>query len=453
MSSPIEGKSLKRAIRSGTIFFIIMLFSAGISQTVAENELSNLTSEDQGAIIDSISKAMNEIYVFPDVAGEMEKLIRKKHEDGEYKALATIPEFAQQLTEDLRSISRDKHLSVQPLPPRPEGQPDLSPEEEKKQYITQAKKRNFNFKKLEILSGNVGYLKFDSFVDAGISGKTAVAAMNFLANSQALIFDLRENGGGSPSLIQLISSYLFDEPVHLNSFYIRKTDETKQFWTQANVEGPKMTDIPVYVLTSKFTFSGAEEFTYNLKNMKRGTIVGETTGGGAHPVEFHAFESYHVGLRVPFGRAVNPITKTNWEGTGVEPDISVPAEDALLVAHMEILKRLKNDSVNEQEKVKFQWYLDGLAAKKEPFDLKTEDLQAYTGRYGPRKIQLQEGGLYYQRDNRPAFYMIPMKKDWFMFEELEYFRIEFRRDDTGRAIEIVGHYDNGDSDSHKRTEE
>ncbi len=299
----------------------------------------------------------------------------------------------------------------------------------------------------------MGYLKLDSFVDAGISGKTAVAAMNFLANSQALIFDLRENGGGSPSLIQLISSYLFDEPVHLNSFYIRKTGETKQFWTQANVEGPKLTDIPVFVLTSKFTFSGAEEFTYNIKNMKRGTIVGETTGGGAHPVEFHAFESYNIGLSVPFGRAVNPITKTNWEGTGVEPDISVPSKDALLVAHMEILKKLKDDSENEQEKTKLQWYLDGLLVKKEPFDLNKDAMQAYAGSYGPRKIQLKDGGLYYQRDNRPEFYMIPMKKDWFMFTELDYFRIEFRRDDSGHVIEIVGHYDNGDSDSHKRTEQ
>ncbi len=345
---------------------------------------------DQGAIIDSISNAMNEIYVFPDVAKEMEALIRKKHKNGEYETLATLPEFTQQLTEDLRSISKDKHLSVRPLPPRAEGQTRRSPEEEKQQYIAQAKKRNFNFKKIEILSGNVGYLKFDSFVDAGISGKTAVAAMNFLANSDALIFDLRENGGGSPSLIQLISSYLFDEPVHLNSFYIRKTGETKQFWTQANVEGPKLTDIPVYVLTSKFTFSGAEEFTYNLKNLKRGTIVGETTGGGAHPVEFHAFETYNVGLSVPYGRAVNPITKTNWEGTGVEPDISVPSEDALLVAHMEILKKLKDDSENEQEKTKIQWYLDGLLAKKKPFDLEKEAMQAYTGSYGPRKIQLKE---------------------------------------------------------------
>ena len=452
MSSSIQEKYLKRAILTGSIFYIIMFFSAGISQTVSENTLPALTSKDQGAIIDSISKAMDEIYVFPDVAREMEKLIRKKHKDGEYKALATLPEFAQQLTEDLRSISRDKHLAVRPLPPRPEGQTSLSPEEEKRHYIARAKKRNFNFKKIEILSGNVGYLKLDSFVDAGISGKTAVAAMNFLANSQALIFDLRENGGGSPSLIQLISSYLFDEPVHLNSFYIRKTGETKQFWTQANVEGSKLTDIPVYVLTSKFTFSGAEEFTYNLKNMKRGTIVGETTGGGAHPVEFHAFESYNVGLSVPFGRAVNPITKTNWEGTGVEPDISVPSQDAFLVAHMEILKKLKDACEDEQEKVELQWHLDGLAAKKEPFELKKEELSAYTGSYGPRRILLKDAGLFYQRENRPEFYMIPMKKDWFMFEELEYFRIEFRRDDAGRVMEIVGHYDNGDSDAHKRTE-
>ncbi len=145
MSSPIHEKFLKRALHTGYIFYIVIFFSAGISQTVSENEPPAQTSIDQGAIIDSISKAMNEIYVFPDVAKEMEALIRKKNKNGEYETLTTIPEFAEQLTEDLRSISKDKHLSVRPLPPRPEGQTRLSPEEEKKQYIAQAKRRNFNF--------------------------------------------------------------------------------------------------------------------------------------------------------------------------------------------------------------------------------------------------------------------------------------------------------------------
>ncbi|HEY6414403.1 MAG TPA: S41 family peptidase [Edaphobacter sp.] len=155
--------------------------------------------------------------------------------------------------------------------------------------------------------------------------------MNFLAHTDAVIFDLRENGGGDPKMVSLIATYLFDQPEHLNDLYERKTDTTTQYWTQPFVPGTKLGDKPVYVLTSNRTFSGAEEFTYDLKNLKRATIVGETTGGGAHPVRGVRVDDHFV-VGVPFARAVNPVSKTNWEGTGVEPDVSVKAADALTTA-------------------------------------------------------------------------------------------------------------------------
>jgi tetratricopeptide (TPR) repeat protein len=152
--------------------------------------------------------------------------------------------------------------------------------------------------------------------------------MNFLANCDAVIFDLRRNGGGSPGMIRFITSWLFEEPTHLNSLYWREGDRTEEFWTQADIPGKRLAEVPAFVLTSNFTFSGGEEFTYNLQSLKRATIIGETTGGGAHPggtvpvgERFMAF--------IPTGRAINPITGTNWEGTGVVPDIQVAADDAL----------------------------------------------------------------------------------------------------------------------------
>ena len=126
----------------------------------------------------------------------------------------------------------------------------------------------------------------------------------------------------------MISSYLFDKPTHLNDLYNRKEDFTTQYWTLPYVPGNTLADKPAFVLTSKSTFSGAEEFTYNLKNLKRATIVGETTGGGAHPVDGHRIDD-HFMIGVPFARAVNPISKKNWEGTGVEPDVPVKASEAL----------------------------------------------------------------------------------------------------------------------------
>jgi C-terminal processing protease CtpA/Prc len=134
-----------------------------------------------------------------------------------------------------------------------------------------------------------------------------------------------------PKMIALISSYLFDGPTHLNDLYNRKEDSTTQYWTLPFIPGPRLANKPVFVLTSKRTFSGAEEFSYNLKNLKRGTIVGETTGGGAHPVAGHRIDD-HFMIGVPFARAINPVSKTNWEGTGVQPDVPAKAPEALDVA-------------------------------------------------------------------------------------------------------------------------
>lgn len=436
------------------LVFICFIFLNASGQLIAE-KIPTIDSKTQAAIIDSVSKALNEVYVFPEVAKKMEDLVRKNYKDGKYNKITNLVEFTNLLTSDLQSVSKDKHLRIRPLPPRdPNAPAKPSPEEEKKERLAQLRKDNFGFKKVELLPGNIGYIDFRYFADAGFgeAGATAIAAMNFLAYADAIIFDLRQNGGGSPSMIQLISSYLFEEPVHLNSFYIRKTNETQQFWTQGHVQGAKKIDVPIFVLTSSYTFSGAEEFTYNLKNMKRGTIIGETTGGGAHPVEGRAFENLGVAMSLPFGRAVNPITKTNWEGTGIEPHIKVPADQALMVARIEATKALMEKAKDEVTKKRLAWALKGLEVEKNPVTLDEKSMAAYVGIYGPRKIWLENGTLLYQREGRPKYMMIPMGEDTFMLEGLDYFRIKFNKDSSGKVVELVGMYDNGETDSNKRSE-
>ena len=200
-------------------------------------------------------------------------------------------------------------------------------------------RENCGFEKVERLDNNIGYVKFNYFGPPEVCGTTASAAMNFLGNVDAVIFDLRSNGGGDPKMVAYLSSYLFNERTHLNDLWERKTNKTTQYWTRPDVPGKKLAGKPVYVLTSKGTFSGAEEFSYNLKNLKRGTIVGETTGGGAHPTDGHRVEDHFL-VAVPFARAVSPITKTNWEGKGVEPDIKVPSAQALDKAKMLAIEQL-----------------------------------------------------------------------------------------------------------------
>jgi hypothetical protein len=282
-------------------------------------------------VIDGVATNLSEYYVYPETAKKMVDSLRAHEQHGDYNSVTDGDAFAALLTRQLQDVSHDKHLRVNYSPFKlPPDQHDPSAEDEAR-FHKQLEHDNCGFQKVEILPRNIGYLKFNMFADASFCGPTAIAAMNFLSHVDAIIFDLRENGGGDPKMVALISTYLFDEPTHLNDLYNRKENTTSQYWTLPYVPGNRLAKKAAYVLTSKGTFSGAEEFTYNLKNLKRATIVGETTGGGAHPVEGHRVDD-HFMIGVPFARAINPISKTNWEGTGVEPDVRAKASDALEAA-------------------------------------------------------------------------------------------------------------------------
>ena len=283
------------------------------------------------SVIDGAIAKLRERYVFEEAAEAMAEAIERRHRRGEYDAITSGPELAELLTAHLREVSNDLHLRVNFSPVAVPAPPSAMPEpnaEARERYRQQMARVNCGFEKVEILPGNVGYLKFNVFAEPAVCGPTASAAMNFLQHVDALVVDMRENGGGSPAMVAYVTSYLFEMPTHLNDLYNRAEDTTRQWWTLPHVPGERLAEQPVYVLTSQRTFSGGEEFTYNLKSLGRATIVGETTGGGAHPVRGEWInEQFTIG--VPFARAINPITKTNWEGTGVAPDVEVPAAEAL----------------------------------------------------------------------------------------------------------------------------
>jgi hypothetical protein len=296
-----------------------------------------------GAIEGAIAK-LDESYVFPDVAKKMGEAVRGRLKRGEYDDVTNGLVFASKLTQDFQDVSHDKHLRVNfspsPIPPAP-ATGSAPPPDAVARYQRQMESINCGFVRAEQLANNVGYLKFNMFADPDVCGATASAAMNFLANVDALVIDLRDNGGGDPAMVAYISSYLFSKRTHLNDLWTRRTNETKEYWTNADVSGKRLADDkPVFVLTSSRTFSGGEEFTNNLKVLKRATIVGETTGGGAHPVGGQRINDHFI-IGVPFARAINPYTKTDWEGTGVEPDVKVTAPDALTTA-LELVAEKRN---------------------------------------------------------------------------------------------------------------
>ena len=198
---------------------------------------------------------------------------------------------------------------------------------------------NFGIRRVERLDGNVGYLDLRRMAVADNAGPAIAAAMELVAGTYALIIDLRRNGGGQPTGVNLWCSYLVENDTHFNNIFDAGTGETRQFWSLSYVPGTRYVNRPVYVLTSGRTFSGAEEFTYNLQVLGRAEIIGETTAGGAHPARPFVI-SPAVHMRIPFARSVNPVTGTNWEGTGVVPDTAVAADEAYDVAYAKALRHV-----------------------------------------------------------------------------------------------------------------
>ncbi|HSG67689.1 MAG TPA: S41 family peptidase [Bacteroidales bacterium] len=440
-----------KTLRTSLLLAIMLL--AALQTTFAQENQATIDAAERSLVVDSIAKFMTDYYVFPDKGKEMADLVVANLKAGKYDEITDPVEFSQKLSEDLLTINNDRHIGVRYMPERI-ALMKKAEEDENNHELEELEKRmnefsNYNFEEIKILPGNVGYLKFNSFQDASVAGPTAVAAMNFLAHTDALIIDLTGNGGGSPSLIQLITTYFFDESEHLNSFYIREGDRTKQFWTLTHVPGERMTETDIYVLTSSFTFSGAEEFTYNLKNLKRATIVGETTGGGAHPVAGHIINDNFI-VRVPFGRAINPITNTNWEGTGIEPHVKASRASAKNVAYMMALDSLMKKEQNENIRNGLKWAYDGMKAALEPVVLGEKTMKTYAGNYGPRNIYFENGELYYQREERPKMKMVPITETLFGFDELDYFRLHVIVED-GKAVALEGMYDNGATDRNERT--
>ncbi len=273
-----------------------------------------LDAAQRQRVINGAIANLKQYYVYPGVAQKMADALLAHEKSGDDDAETDGEAFADLLTRQMRDVSHDRHLGVVYSRVKTPERPPVPTPEDLARYRKDMAQNNCTFEKIEILPRNLGYLKFNEFPDPPVCRPTVVAAMNRLRHVDAIIFDLRDNHGGSPRMVALIATYLFDHPTHLNDMYNRRENTTEQSWTLPPVPGNNLVDKPAYVLTSASTFSGAEEFGYDLKMLKRATLVGETTAGGAHPVSRHRIND-HFMIGVPDARPINPISKTNWEGT------------------------------------------------------------------------------------------------------------------------------------------
>ncbi len=292
-----------------------------------------ITPAQQSDVITGLVALLEQSYVFPDIATQIAESLRERQVNHAYAAITSAATFCEAVTAEMQRISHDKHLcifsSAAELPPHTDVWHDPT---WRADYVQRMAFYNNGFFKVERLRGNIGYIDLRSFLDPSFAAETAIAAMNLVANTSALIVDLRHNDGGAPAMIALIFSYFWETSVHLMTYYYRATERTWQSWTLPYVPGARFGAKPVYVLTSSTTISGAEEFAYTLKHSGRGTVVGEVTAGAAHPGSTYQL-TQHFAVIVPIGRSISLYTGTDWEGVGVIPDVEVLQEKALEVAY------------------------------------------------------------------------------------------------------------------------
>jgi ribosomal protein L40E len=290
---------------------------------------------DPAELIRNLADKLRANYIFPEVAEQICSCLQKHLHDGEYADIAEGEFLAYALTLHMQEVNHDEHLWVRwhsETLPEDDGQLRLNPQWQAEQQ-KKAQLENYGIHKLERLSGNIGYLDIRYLHRPEWAGDTISAAMNSVADTDVLIIDLRQCAGGFPGTIALFCSYLFgEEPILVGSIYWRDEDRVQEFWTKPQVPGRRFENKPVYALISRSTFSGGEGFASVLQSRKRATLLGDKTDGGANPGTSFRLDP-HFEVFIPIGRSIDPLTGSNWEGTGISPDISIPQEQALKAAY------------------------------------------------------------------------------------------------------------------------
>ena len=316
----------------------------------------NIDNSRKTQVLNDLIKEISEQYILDDSIPQILASLNTLSSPDVLTELSDENKFADAIDEKLRRF--DKHFSFGWSNPN-----KISTKQRSESHWDELDRKNSGFSKVEILEGNIGYIDFWGFDRVNDKSEQRVAnAMAFVSDTDAIIFDLRNNGGGSPRMVQLLGGYLFSKSTQLSSIYWRHSDETDEFWTVKNVKGKKLPDIPVYILTSDDTFSAAEAFAYDLQSLNRAVIVGETTGGGAHPMRWFDFGDGFV-AGIPYGKAINPVTKKNWEWVGVTPDIATSKETAFETAYHAALHDVLKVTKNESQKNDIERQLSDLTAR------------------------------------------------------------------------------------------
>lgn len=406
----------------------ISLFLSNIHSYAQEN----LSKPEQKEIVEMLCSKLEKLYPVSETGKKTSLYILENYKAGKYSGYTSSSEFVQHLNDDLASSSKDGHLGIIYDPVlASELKKEESTGDVGKSYadLTSESERwnNYGFKELKILDGNIGYLNLKTFFSLKYAGETAAAAMRYFSNCNALIIDLRRNGGGWDDMVTFLASYFIDTSDDILLNIERSTEDNSYSASKisAYVPGKKLFNIPVVILTSKSTASAAEAFTNIMRNFsKKTSVVGETTAGAENPVSDIALFGGYL-LRIPTWQKVYSFDKTGWEGSGIKPDTEAESERALETAQMSLLNKLKQESKDEALRNKYQWYIEGLNALNNPVSLPGSIMQTYQGKYGNRNIYYENGALFYQYKGRTKRKMLAVSDDFFLIEGTDSFRIKF----------------------------
>ena len=405
------------------------------------------------ALVDSIAGALRRNYVWADTAARMADRLTRQIRDGAYDAISDPQTLATALTQDLRAVYRDVHLSISydPGSARDERRVDSRAGRSAAQGdAADARRQNFGFRKVDILPGNIGYVAIDWLFDVNRESlSTLTAVFSVLRNSSALIIDLRADRGGSPEMVRQICNYLFAARTHINDLVERRSGTTTAYWTEPDRHVRTLFAVPVFVLVSRQTFSAAEELAYDLQSQRRAVIIGEITGGGAHAVRGIAV-GYGFSANIPYARAINPVTGTNWEAVGVQPDIRIVADRALDAAVLQYDELALRQSTDSGERHSLEWSRDMVQARLHPIALDTLRMRDVVGVYDGRRIALDDGSLYFTDDTGETSRLIALSPSVFRPESSDEVKLEFRRDASGKVSAMVVIHPDGSTSTSAR---
>jgi len=391
--------------------------------------------------VTELARLLRERYCVADVAEKAAALVERRLQDGAYDGFPDDRSFADAVNADLRAATGDRHLRFGPVQ-RPEPAaaasvpaPPAGPEAERTDWLASMRRGNYGLPRAEVLPGNVGLLEVRRFQPPDLAGDTVVAAIGFLANVDAVIVDVRNARGGSAHMMPLFAGYFLEKPTSLFDMEFRGDDFTERFWTLAYLPGKRLAKVPMYIVTSAYTFSGAEGFAYRFQVLKRATIVGETTGGGANAGGvLDVTPSFHVFM--PMGRPVDRDTGGNWEGAGVAPDVPAAARDAVAVAHVEALRTLMAGATTDGDRARVGWAMERAQVRLHPVSPTAADLERLAGSYGPYRVWVEGGQLRSRRADEAPFLLVPLSASVFASETNDPVRLEFLASRDGRPASL-----------------